>query len=98
MGWLPQWPWEMWWLWTVAALALGILEAIVPGYVFLGFGFGAGAVGLGLLVAPGIMPGGPGGLMLVAAVVALLSWLVLRAVVGRRPGQVKYWDRDINDD
>ena len=29
--------------------------------------------------------------------VMLLAWLVLRRVVGVREGQVKIWDRDIND-
>ena len=31
------------------------------------------------------------------AVLSGLSWLGLRAVFGGRPGQVKLWDRDIND-
>jgi hypothetical protein len=30
-------------------------------------------------------------------VVSVVAWLVLRRVVGVREGQVKVWDRDIND-
>ena len=38
-----------WWIWGAAAMGLVILEILVPGYVFLGFGIGAG-VGIGVSV------------------------------------------------
>jgi hypothetical protein len=36
-------------------------------------------------------------LVLIFAVVSVVAWLVLRRMVGVRDGQVKVWDRDIND-
>ena len=35
--------------------------------------------------------------ILIFAVASLVSWLVLRRVMGVRANQVKVWDRDIND-
>ena len=36
--------------------------------------------------------------LIVFALASLIAWIVLRKVVGIRPGQVKVWDRDINED
>ena len=93
--------WATWWVWMVAALALGILEVLAPGYIFLGFAIGAGLTGVMLGV------GGPGAAamagslpltLVVFAVLSVVAWLVLRRVLGVRKGQVKIWDRDINED
>ena len=93
--------WAAWWVWGVAAVLLAIAEVLVPGFVLLGFAVGAGVVALLLLV------GGPlavwlGGslpvLLLVFAVVSLVAWLGLRRWVGVYRGQVKTFDRDINED
>ena len=86
-----------WWVWMVAAGVLGILEALTPVYAFLGLAVGAGAVGLGLLLAPGVMPTGLPILLLLWAVLSLGAWVVLRLWLGSPRGSVKYWDRDIND-
>ncbi len=92
--------WADWWVWGVAAVVLAIGEVLIPGFVLLGFAVGAGVVALVLLV------GGPlavwlGGslpiLLLVFAVVSLVSWLALRRWAGVYRGQVKTFDRDIND-
>ena len=83
-----------WWAWVILGFALGVLEIMVPGFIFLGFAIGA--VLTGILVGIGI-PAGPPALVLIFAVVSVVSWLVLRRVVGVRDGQVKVWDRDIND-
>ena len=89
-----------WWVWGVAAVVLAIGEVLIPGFVLLGFSLGAAVVALVLLL------GGPlavwlGGslpiLMLAFAVVSLVSWLALRRWVGVYRGQVKTFDRDIND-
>jgi len=37
-------------------------------------------------------------MILVAALVSLIAWLVMRKVFGLRRGQVKIWKHDINDD
>lgn len=93
--------WAAWWAWGAAAIVLAVGEVLLPSFVLLGFAIGAGAVALILLV------GGPlaiwlGGsvpmLLLVFAVISLLSWLGLRRWVGVYRGQVKTFERDINDD
>jgi inner membrane protein len=83
-----------WWAWVILGFALGVLEVLVPGFIFLGFAIGA--VVTGILVGLGV-PAGPTALILIFAVVSVLAWLILRRVVGIREGQVKIWDRDIND-
>ena len=93
--------WALWWVWLSAALALGILEVLAPGYIFLGFALGAAATGLVLLVGGPMtlwLAGSLGWLLVFFAVVSLVAWVVLRRVLGVRDGQVKIWDRDINED
>ena len=87
--------WTEWWVWMIAGAVLAILEIMIPGFILLGFAVGAALTGLLLWL------GSPGEslavLVLVFAVASLIAWLVLRKVVGIRHGQVKVWDRDIND-
>lgn len=83
-----------WWAWVILGFALGVLEVLAPGFIFLGFAIGA--VVTGLLVGLGV-PAGVPALILIFAVVSVVAWLVLRRAVGVRDGQVKVWDRDIND-
>ena len=87
--------WATWWVWMVGGFVLGLLELAVPGYIFLGFA--TGAVLTGALLGLGVVTGGPAWLVLVFAVMSLMAWLVLRRTMGVRRGQVKVWDRDIND-
>lgn len=91
--------WDVWWVWAAAALILGIVEVLVPGFVFLGFAIGAGVVALLLLI------GGPGAiaitgslpmLLVIFAVVSIIAWIVLRKAVGVQKTQVKTFDHDIN--
>lgn len=83
-----------WWVWVVLGFALGVLEILAPGYIFLGFAIGA--VLTGILVGIGI-PAGTAMLVLIFAVLSVIAWLILRRTMGVRQGQVKIWDRDIND-
>ena len=87
--------WTVWWVWVVAGFLLGGLEVLVPGYIFLGFA--TGAVLTGILLGLGIVTGGPAWLLLVFAILSLVAWFALRRTMGVRQGQVKIWDRDIND-
>jgi membrane protein implicated in regulation of membrane protease activity len=87
--------WNIWWVWVVAGFVLGGLEIVVPGYIFLGFAIGA--VLTGILVGIGAVGGGPAWLALIFALASLVAWMVLRRTMGVRTGQVKVWDRDIND-
>ncbi|WP_395542660.1 NfeD family protein [Neotabrizicola sp. sgz301269] len=91
---MPDQIWTIWWAWVVLGFALGVLEILAPGYIFLGFAIGAALTGV--LVGLGLAPGLPA-LILIFAVLSLVAWLGLRASLGKRAGQVKTWDRDIND-
>jgi membrane protein implicated in regulation of membrane protease activity len=86
---------QVWWAWVVAGFALGVLEVLAPGYIFLGFAIGA--VLTGALIGFGILFSGPPALFLVFSVLSVVAWLGLRRVVGVRKGQMKIWDKDIND-
>lgn len=88
--------WQLWWVWAVAGIVLGILEVLAPGYVFLGFA--AGAILVGLMLLAGLpLTGSLPLLLLIFAVASLLAWYLFRRIFGIRTGQVKIWDRDIND-
>lgn len=92
--------WTMWWVWAAAALVMAILEVVIPGFILLGFAGGAA------LVSVVLATGGPLAVWLagswpwtavVFAVASLVTWLVLRRVIGVHRSQVKLWDEDIND-
>ncbi len=90
--------WSVWWIWMIGALVIGFLEVLAPAQIFLGFALGAAGTGLALLIGiPGLATSLPTTLLLFA-VLSLIAWLVVRKVVGVRPGQIKVWDRDINED
>lgn len=90
----------VWWVWVAGGLAIGILEVILPGYLFVGFAIGAVltgvAMGLGL---PGAdwLAASPGNALTVFGLLSLAAWLTLRRVLGIRHGQRKDIDHDIND-
>jgi inner membrane protein len=87
--------WTVWWVWMVAGFALGVLEVLIPGFIFLGFAIGA--VITGALVGLGLAPSSFAALILIFAVASIAAWLVLRQTLGVRKGQVKIWDKDVND-
>lgn len=87
--------WTEWWVWMIAGAVLAILEIMIPGFILLGFAVGAALTGL--LLWLGVLGASLAMLVLVFAVTSLIAWLVLRRVVGVRHGQVKVWDRDINE-
>ncbi|MDB6178784.1 hypothetical protein PAF17_14900 [Paracoccus sp. Z330] len=89
MGWLNGW------LWIIAALVLAGLELLVPGWAFLGIALAVAA--MGLLLLSGIWTAGLPITLVVTAMISGLVWLALRRVAGVRKGQVRIWDRDIND-
>lgn len=90
--------WSVWWVWIVGAFAVAFLEVLAPAQIFLGFAVGAAITGVALLIGvPGLAGSMPATLLLFA-VMSLVAWIVIRRVVGVRVGQVKVWDRDINED
>ena len=91
----------LWWVWVSGGIVLGILEVLVPGFFFLGFSSGAIVTGLVLLAGGPFaawLAGSVAYTVLFFALVSLLSWLALRRFVGVRKGQLRIWDRDINED
>ena len=87
--------WQEGWVWVVAGIGLAVLEVLAPGYVFLGFAIGA--ISVGLLLWLGVLGAGWPALALVFAVVSLVAWWSLRRIFGLKTGQVRIWDKDIND-
>ncbi|MHA6261587.1 NfeD family protein [Arenibacterium sp. CAU 1754] len=87
--------WSIWWIWLSAALLLGIVEILLPGFVFLGFAIGALIVSL-LLYAVGAVFTLPV-LVLIFAALSLVAWLVLRKMFALPRGQVKTFNHDINE-
>ena len=85
----------LWWVWVAAALVLGILEILLPGFVFLGFAIGAVLVGL-MLLNTGLTLSVPL-LLLIFAALSLVAWLILRQVFALPKGQVTRFHDDVND-
>jgi inner membrane protein len=93
--------WGLWWVWLSGAVVLGLIEIVVPGYVFLGFALGAAITGIVLLVGGPVAGalagiGARAGAVLRRCVAAGLARAA--AVLGIRKGQIKIIDRDINED
>jgi inner membrane protein len=87
--------WQEWWVWVVIGVTLAVAEVMLPGFILLGFAMGAALVGFLLLL--GLLGGNLFVLILIFAIASLISWIALRRLMGVRKGQVKIWDRDIND-
>ena len=83
------------WIWIIAALVLAALELALPGWFFLGAAIAVLLMGLALLL--GLWTGGLPMALVVTAILTGLAWLVLRRVFGTNRGEVRIWDRDIND-
>ena len=89
--------WSEYWVWFAAAIVLGILEILAPGYILLGFALAAGVVGAGLYAGGGLGAFLAGSLpvtLVIFALIALVIWFVLRRVFGARGGAAKVWDAD----
>ena len=87
-----------WWGWAMAAAVLVGAELLFSGWVLLGFAIGAALMALHVATSwpPFLAASLP--LSLIAfGVLSLAAWLVLRAALGVREGQVKRIDHDVND-
>ncbi len=87
--------WTSWWIWVAGGLAIGVLELLAPGYIFLGFAIGA--VLTGGLVWVGILGGSLPVALAVFGALSLAAWAGMRALLGRHAGDVKIIEGDIND-
>lgn len=86
--------WQLWWVWAAAAVALVILETLLPGYVLLGFGIGAGVVSLLIAIGADL---GLEVLLVIFAVVSLIAWIAMRKIFGQPGDEARRIDHDIND-
>ena len=64
-----------WWAWVVLGFALGVLEVLAPGYIFLGFAIGAVLTGIVLVGRPGTRRTGAGTVFILSSPRChLLAW------------------------
>lgn len=87
--------WSDGWLWLIAGLVLAGLELLLPGYVFLGLALAVATMGLALLL--GLWVWGLPSALVATTLLSAAIWLLLRRMMGVQRGQVRLWDRDIND-
>ena len=85
---------QIWWVWLGGALALAILETLIPGYIFLGLALGAGVMAV-LVALP--LPLGPAGMVAIFAALSLAAWLGLRRVFRAPNDQSRIIHKDINE-
>ena len=86
---------SLWWAWLCAALVFGILEMLLPSYIFLGFALGAGV--MGILLWSGALPVDASWSLVVFAALSLVAYVLLRWLFGNTGERVKIINRDIND-
>lgn len=83
-------------MWVGGAMVLGIIEVLVPTLVVLGFA--VGAVITGLLIWVGVLAGvSLPWVLLYFAIFSMVAYIAARFIFGKRTGQVKIWEDDIND-
>lgn len=84
----------LWWVWLCAALALGVVELLLPGSIFLGFALGALAMALVVAV---FAPANVAVLLALFAMLSLVAWIGLRLVFCRQSSGSRIVTRDINE-
>ena len=84
---------SIWWVWVVVAVGLGVLEVLLPSFIFLGFAIAAVIMAV-IVGISGEM--GAALAIMIFAVLALVAWLLLRAKFGTSEKDVKVWRDDIN--
>jgi len=85
---------NLWWAWLAAALALGILEILAPGFIFLGFAVGALVMAVVVAIVPVLSV--PVALAVFAGL-SLISWIVLRIAFKSQSSGARRVTHDIND-
>ncbi|MDW3183991.1 NfeD family protein [Roseobacter sp.] len=85
---------NLWWVWTAAALALAVIEVLVPGFIFLGFAIGALVMVAVIFILPGL---GAPALLAIFAGLSLLAWIGLRMAFRKQSSGAKIVHHDIND-
>ena len=84
----------LWWVWICAALALGVIELLAPGFIFLGFAIGALAMAVFVFVMSATnVPA----LIAMFAILSQFGWMGLRLVFRRQSSGARIVKRDINE-
>lgn len=87
-----------WWVWIGIALGLGILELLLPGFIFLGFAGGAAVLGIAMALLPALFAGiSFNALMAIFAGLSLICWLLLRFAFRGQSSGARVVTHDIND-
>lgn len=89
------WDWTNGWLWIAAGLLAALSELILPGYILLGSA--AALVVMGVILLAGFWPFGLPAALIATGILSALAWIWLRRWLGVQKGQLRIWDRDIND-
>ncbi|MBD3663023.1 hypothetical protein H9Q16_03720 [Sulfitobacter sp. TSTF-M16] len=85
---------SLWWVWICVALALGVVELLAPGFIFLGFAIGALSMAVFVFVMPAT---NVAALIAMFAILSLIGWVVLRMMFRRQSSGARIVKRDIND-
>lgn len=85
---------SVWWVWLCAALALALIELIVPAFIFLGFALGA--LVMAVIVAV-FAPTNIAAMLAVFGALSLVAWIGLKLVFRRQSSGARVVTHDIND-
>ena len=83
-----------WWVWVSIALALGVVELLAPGFIFLGFA--VGGLIMAAIVAFFTLSNVPA-LLALFAILSLIAWIVLKAAFRKQSSGARIVRRDINE-
>lgn len=84
----------IWWVWLAAALAMGLAEVLLPGFIFLGFALGAALMAGVVALFPGL---NAAALLALFAFCSLIGWVLLRIVFKKQSSGARIVTNDIND-
>ncbi|WP_298862673.1 hypothetical protein [uncultured Sulfitobacter sp.] len=85
---------HIWWVWLSAALALALIELILPTSIFLGFALGA-LVMTGVVAFTAIT--NTSALLALFAGLSLIAWIVLKLAFKNQSSGARVVTRDINE-
>ena len=85
----------IWWVWLSLALLLGIVEIMMPGFIFLGFALGAVVMAVLVAFLPNTL-GAPVAIAIFAGL-SLIAWIALRIGFRKQGSDARIITHDIND-
>lgn len=85
---------NIWWAWLAFGLALGVVEILAPGFIFLGFALGAVAMALIVLAT---VPLEASLALALFGGLSLIAWIALRIAFRNQRSGARRIKHDIND-